>query len=155
MNLHFQKGLTIIELMVAIGILTILFALSTINLSRLPSTTAQSSSYDLLISDLRSQQTKAMAGSMAESFGIHFESTSYTLFEGEVYSESDPGNFVVTLDPNLSFTASSFAADSSGSFVVFSSGSGDLASSGSITITNSFTGDVRTVNLNKYGATEE
>lgn len=160
MKSRFQKGLTLIELMVAIGILLILFALTTINLSRLPSSTSQSSGYDLLVSDLRNQQTEAMSGYQADSgasstspYGIHFESTSYTLFKGSVYSASDPSNFVVKLDPNLSFTGSTFPTDPSGSYVVFSAGSGDVVVPGKISISNSFTGETKELDLNLYGAT--
>lgn len=160
MKLRFQKGLTLIELMVAIGILLILFALTTINLTRLPSTTSQSSGFDLLISDLRGQQTKAMSGyqnddtaTTGSPYGIHFEGASYTLFKGSSYSASDPDNFVIELDPGLSFTTSTFPADSAGFYVVFLAGSGDVAVPGNISLMNAYTGDVKEVNLNKYGAT--
>src|SRR4030042_5132924 len=161
MNRRFQKGLTLIELLVAIGILLILFTLTTMNLSRLPSSTAQSSGYDLLISDLRSQQTKAMSGYNSDAgaisgnaYGVHFESTSYVLFRGSAYSPSDVDNFLVTLEPNLSFTGSTLPT-SNGNSIVFSQGSGDIANyiSGQdgISLSNSFTGDVKVIRLNKYG----
>lgn len=149
----FQNGLTIIELMVAIGILVIIFGLTTINLSRLPSSTSQSSGYDLLISDIRSQQTSAMAGKGTK--GVHFEATSYTLFNGTSFSSNDPGNFVVTLEPNLSFSVD--LPVGVGSSIVFTKSSGDIANYDSlhdtIELRNSFTGEVKTLRLNKYGAT--
>lgn len=160
MNRNSQKGLTLIELLVAIGILLILFALTTINISRLPSSTSQSANYDLLVSDLRSQQTKAMTGynssqgaTSGSAYGIHFEDTSYTLFKGTSYSSVDPNNFVVELDTNINFTGSTFPADGSGSYVVFSAGSGDVLNPGSISISNDYTGEVKTLNINNYGAT--
>lgn len=152
MNRKFQKGFTIIELMVSIGILVVLFALTTINLSRLPSATSQSSSYDLLVSDLRSQQTKAMA--RGDSYGIHFDNPaadgtySYTLFKGANYL-GGTDYFTVKLDPGLSF-ALPIAVNNS---IVFASGSGDIVNIGSITINNSFINETKIINLNKYGAT--
>lgn len=154
----FQRGFTLVELLVSIGILTILFALTTINLNRLPSSTSQSSSYDRLVTDLRGQQTKAMAGYNASSFGIHFENTSYTVFNGMAYSGSDPTNYKIDLDPNLSFTGSNFPADSGGSHVVFSAGTGDVSgltgsNTYSVSISDSLTSEVKTVTINQYGAT--
>lgn len=141
--------------MVSIGILLVLFALTTINVSRLPSATAQTSGYDVLISDVRSQQTKAMARGTA--FGIEFEGTSYIIFTGTSFNPSDANNFTVELDPNLSFTGSTFPANSSGTYVVFTAGSGDftnyVAGADSISMTNNATGEVKVVRINKYGAT--
>jgi type II secretory pathway pseudopilin PulG len=153
-------GFTIVELMVSIGILTILFALTTINITRLPSSTAQTSSIDRLTSDIRGQQTKAMTGHDQAtppvggiSYGIHFESTSYTIFTGISYSPSDTSNFVVELDPNVTITNVGF----SNSQVVFTPGSGDvtgyMSGNDSISVTNSVTGEVKTLKINKYGAT--
>ena len=154
------QGFTIIELMVSIGILTILFALTTINLTRLPSSTSQSSSYDRLVSDLRSQQTKAMVGynqatgaTTGSAYGVYFDTSDpsknkYILFTGVNYTGGTE-YYPVDMDPNLTFTGITFPDLQ----VVFATGSGDTAS-GSASITNSLTGEVKTLKLNKYGATE-
>jgi len=155
-----KKGFTVVELLVSMGILMVLFALTTINLTRLPSSTSQSSSYIRLTSDLRGQQTEAMVGYDSAtppvggvSYGVHFETASYTLFNGSDYSPDDPSNFVVNLDPYLTFTGINFP----NSQVVFDTGSGDIAGyvagSDSVSITNSLTSEVKTLRLNKYGAT--
>jgi prepilin-type N-terminal cleavage/methylation domain-containing protein len=146
-----KKGFTVVELMVSIGILTVLFALTTINITRLPSSAAQSSSYDRLVSDLRGQQSRAMSGYNGESYGIYFENTSYTLFTGTSYATGTE-YFKVDLDPNLTFTSDTF----SGAQVVFTAGSGDsgvTVGSDSVSITNSGTNDVKILKINKYGAT--
>lgn len=155
-----KKGFTVVELMVSIGILTILFAFTTINITRLPSTAAQSASYDRLVSDIRGQQTKAMASYDpalvpvgGKSYGVHFETNSYTIFTGTTYSPSDTSNFVVELDPNVTITNISFP----NSQVVFGPGSGDvtgyISGSDSVSTTNSTTGEVKILRINKYGAT--
>lgn len=155
-----KKGFTVIELMVSIGILTILFAFTTINITRLPSNAAQGASYDRIISDIRSQQTKAMtsydpalAPVGGKSYGVHFESSTYTIFTGTTYSPSDTSNFIVELDPNVTITNVSFP----NSQIVFTPGSGDVSGyvsgSDSISITNSTNGQEKTLKINKYGAT--
>jgi prepilin-type N-terminal cleavage/methylation domain-containing protein len=158
-----QSGFTIIEMMVSIGILLVLFALATINLSRLPSATSQAASYDVLIGDFRNQQTKAMSGynsdpaaAAGSAYGIHFGTTSYTLFKGLAYSEGDPTNFVINLDPGLSFAGSTFPPAWNNS-VVFSTGSGEvlnyISGQDSISIKDEIIGGMKVVRINKYGAT--
>ncbi|QQG41731.1 MAG: type II secretion system protein [Candidatus Woesebacteria bacterium] len=132
-----NNGFTVVELMLSIGILAILFALTTINLGRLPSSSAQSATIDVLISDIRAQQTQAMAGNI--DFGIHFDSTSYTL---------TPSNFVVDLDPGISFSNVTFL----GGDLNFSAGSGETTS-GAFSIVNDQINQTTVVNINKYGAT--
>ena len=155
-----KKGFTVVELLVSIGILMVLFALTTINLTGLPSSASQSSSYDRLVSDLRSQQTMAMIGYDAAvppaggvSYGVHFESNSYTVFTGLSYSSINPSNFVVRLDPNLTFKDIKFP----GSQVVFETGTGDITGyvvgDDSVSITDAVTGGIKTLRLNKHGAT--
>ena len=88
-----------------------------------------------------------MTGYGAETYGIHFESTSYTLFTGTYGTE----NYVVDLDPNIAFTGVTFQ----NSEVVFAAGSGDITgTTDSASISNSVTGEVKTLRLNKYGTTE-
>jgi len=152
-NINLCAGFTLIEVMVSIGILAILFALTTINLTRLPSTTSQSSSYDRLVSDLRSQQTRAMV-SYDSPYGVYFENESYTLFTGSSYS-GGTDYYTVDLDPNLTFPAIGITFPDSQ--VVFAAGSGDIINyaqgKDSVTIMNSLTNEPKTLKVNKYGAT--
>ncbi len=140
-----------IELLVSMGILAIIFAISVIALSTAIPATSQNTAYDILISDLRLQQTKAMANDA--SYGVHFESNSYTLFQGSSYNPNDPANFAVTLDPTLGFSNISFP----GNQIVFLPASGDvsgyLEGENSVLIANSVTNKTTPVKINKYGAT--
>ncbi len=141
-------GFTVVELLVSMGILAILFALTTINLGRLPSANSQAAAIDILISDIRSQQTLAM--STNSSYGVHFESGSYTLFTGSSYSPGNPTNFSVNIDPGLAFVNITFPGNS----IVLSPGSGEVVGGGgSFTIENSQINQNQVVNINKYGAT--
>ncbi len=159
-NTLITSGFTLIELMVSMGIFLILFALASLSITRLPSTTAQSTNIDILISDIKSQQTKAMSGntsggSAASDYGIYFDTSvtpnKYWLFRGSTYS-SGLNKFAVELDPNLSITTTF-----PGSQIIFTAQSGDVVSysstTDSITITNNFINSPTIIRLNKYGAT--
>lgn len=147
----FHRGFTLVELLVSMGILAVVFAISTIALSSIIPNTSQSNARDSLISDIRSQQTQAMTNDA--SYGILFENTSYTLFKGAVYSASDPNNYVVNLDPSLLINDVTF----NGKQIIFSPGTGDVSGyiqgSDGMTITNSQTGINTNIKINKYGAT--
>lgn len=145
-----KQGFTLIELLISIGILVVLFAIVTINLSTLPSNTLEAANRDTLINDIRAQQTLAMADGV--NYGIHFEDNSYTLFKGDSYTVGSAGNFVVNLDTGIRFTNITLPNSS----IVFSAGSGDVVNyssiSDSFTIDNQTTGKTFEIRINKYGA---
>lgn len=138
-----------VELLVVMGIAGLLLSLIVINLIRPQISTAVTGSTDLLVSDLKQQQIRAMSGEGVA--GIYFEKASYTLFNGLAYSSDDPGNFTVSLPNSLEFTANNFP----NSILVFASGSGEVVGyvSGldSVKIGNPLGGDTRTVKINRYG----
>ena len=148
---NMNKGFTLIELLVSMGILTILFAITTINISPLPSNTLQATNLDTLLPDIRSQQTLAMASDA--SYGVHFESGSYTLFKGDSYTQGLFANTIINLDSGIVFSNVTFP----NSIIVFSPGTGDIAGYmagvDSFTIRSSVTNKSTVIKINKYGAT--
>ena len=87
-------------------------------------------------------------GGAANSYGIYFESSQYTIFKGISYSVSDPNNFVVNSQGGAIFSTT-FA----GSQVVFNQRSGEVTSfsgtNNTITITSS--GESKTITINALG----
>lgn len=151
-----QKGFTLIEILLVMAIISILFAISIVNLNTLQQNTYQNTSEELLLSDLKLQQLKSMTGdnnnsSTFETFGIYFGNNSYTLFRGATYSAADVENFTIELNPNLTFSNVEFA----NSQIVFEKNSGEIIGftdgSDTITINNSITGTNAVITLNKYG----
>lgn len=144
-------GFTIVELMVSMGILAVIFAISTINLSTIIPNTSQSTSFDTLLNDIKAQQTKAMSGNT--SFGVHFESDKYTLFQGDTYVSGNSSNFDMAMDPTVRITNINFP----GAQIVFLAGSGDIsgfvAGNDNFSLSNTQTNLVTTIRINKYGAT--
>jgi len=155
-------GFTITELMIVIGIILILFGLSWINFTSLPSRATLQTDSVALINDLKSQQMLAMTGDTGvgetevSNYGVHFETTTYTLFKGNTYTLGAFGNFLVELgNANLSFTDN--LPVSANHSIVFMKGSGEIKGydeeHDSVMITDSLTGATRVIKLNKYGAT--
>ncbi len=121
-----ERGFTLIELGIVFGIIAILFGFAAFNLANVQKVTSINSVIDTLVSDIKSQQTKAMTGTgnsgTGESFGIYFQSDRYILFTGTAYSSTDSSNFTVMLGPNLEFVNSTFSNNS----LVFLRQSGEL-----------------------------
>lgn len=146
-----QNAFTLVELLVSIGVLAVIFAISSIVLSTVIPSTSQSTANDVLISDIKSQQSLAMSNDSA--YGIHFETNSYTLFRGLSYNPNDSSNFVVNLDPTVRFANVTWP----GNVLLFGAGTGDVSGyvvgSDSFDLTNSQTNKITTIKLNQYGAT--
>jgi prepilin-type N-terminal cleavage/methylation domain-containing protein len=155
-NINYQfsiwKGFTLIELVVTMGIFVALLSIATINLSGTQARTSLQSATEVFLADLKSQQLRSMVGEdggggSASSYGVHFESTSYTLFNGASYSGADPSNFTVNLPANTQFVPVN-------SDIVFGIGSGEISGDTVITIRRASDGVQREINLNKYGVVE-
>lgn len=150
-NYKFLRGFTLVELLVSIGILVVIFGIVSINISPIPGNTLQSTNLDVLINEIRSQQTLAMTNNSA--YGVHLENTSYTLFKGQNYVQGASGNFVVELDSRLTFTNITFP----NSVISFLPGSGDVngyvVGSDTFTLGSDITNKSSIVKINKYGAT--
>lgn len=149
-----ERGFTLVELTIVIGIILILFGLSWINFTSLPSRATLQTDLVSLINDIKSQQMLVMTGDTGGSgvesdYGVHFETTTYTLFKGDTYIPGAAGNFMIDLgNANLSFTGISFPEN----VIIFTKGSGEITP-GEFSITDALTGTVKTIKLNKYGAT--
>lgn len=154
-ELERQKGLTLIELMLVIGILAMLFGIGIVSLSSIQIVATSSSATTVLISDLKTQQIKAMTGDtegrgVPDNYGIKVLSDQYIMFHGIEYNPADTANFSIPIPESYSL-ASTFQNET----VLFASDSGEIVSfvdgSNSITITNIPSGSTETIILNKYG----
>lgn len=151
-----SKGFSFIEIILAIGVLTTLFAIITINLISASRRVYNDTTTAVLISDLRTQQVKAMIGDTEKTgessmYGVYFGTDRYTLFRGNSYSVGNPTNFVITLPGGAEFSNILFPNFE----IVFASGSGEIAgfSSGlnSVTIINTSENIQKNVTLNRFG----
>lgn len=151
-----QKGFTFIELIVTIGIMTTLLGVAVSGLLGAQHTASLNTNLDTLISDIRSQQLKAMTAdtqgrSTTDNYGIYFETDNYVLFHGSSYSPSDPSNHKVIFENQITVSNILFP----NSMVIFSKGSGEalgfIPGSDTITILNTSTNQQKTIKLNALG----
>lgn len=151
----FKSGFTLVDLLLAIGLMITVFSFTTVNLLNLQNKPLLDAHTQKLFADLKSQQNKAIAGdaaggSASSEWGIHIEQNKYTLFKGTVYLSSDANNFSVDMDSNTSL-ATTFANN----IVVFNKISGEILNyttgADTITVSNKTSGKSRTIRLNTLG----
>jgi len=148
-----QFGFTLVEIVVVLFIMTTFLGLITLNLSSSQKRASISSMTDVLISDLKSQQVKAMVGDTegrltADNYGVYLDTSGYTLYHGTAYSPSDTANFTIELAPQFVFTTP-------GKEIRFNRFSGEVngfsAQDNTITIQDQATGQQKTLQYNRLG----
>lgn len=156
---YFQKGFTVPELVVVIGILSIIFATSVLSLTNIQQKAYLGTNIPTVLSDVKQQQLKAMYGdtqgtTIQTDYGIYLETNRYVLFRGSTYSPSDPGNYSINLEANVEFVNVTFPQ----SQIVFTKGSGEVsgftANTNTFTMRNSASGEQRVITINRYGVIE-
>lgn len=158
-NLFFNKGedgFTLPEVVIVTGIFLMLFGFIIFNVINLQHRTSVDEAAITFASDIKSQQLKAMEGATegrtsADIYGIHFDSTSYTLFHGSTYNSADSANLVINLDKNISFNNDLFP----NSNLVFLQGSGEVSGfvsgQNTITIQDANASTQKTITINRFG----
>ncbi|MBP9691606.1 prepilin-type N-terminal cleavage/methylation domain-containing protein [Candidatus Woesebacteria bacterium] len=150
-----NTGFTLIELLLVMAISLVLIGVSTVSLTNVQQYSYLSKSLELLLSDIKLQQAKAMNGvtetGTAVRYGIYFGESSYTLFQGDAYDPDEATNFTVNLDGQLTFGSTEFAGDQ----IVFDTGSGEIVGfvdgQDSIVIANPGSSEDTVIELNSYG----
>lgn len=142
-----RRGFTLIELIVVMGVIATLFSFVVFDSLNAARRASVDSAVNLLVADVKQQQMAAMMGQgvTIAPFGVHFDTTSYTLFRGATYVPDAAGNFTIDLDANLEFS-------NPNTDLIFNPGSGEITSEVSFSVTNVTSGAKKTLTINKYGA---
>lgn len=148
-------GFIFAELVVVLGIVSVLFGLGTINIFRLLQRPPVVAHVDVLTSDLRSAQTRAMIGDTngvsTSDFGVMIEAERYILFRGSMYNAADSANIVISFPTGI--RASTTFPNSQ---LVFARGSGEIIGftdgQNTITLQKSDAGEQQAIQINRLGA---
>lgn len=155
-----QKGFSLIEIVIVVGISLMLFGAITFNLLRVQGNTSAESNLDKLVSDIRAQQGKAMTGATegrtsSDNYGIYFQPDQYVLFHGAAYNQAEPSNFTVELPDDIEIQSTTLP----GNTLIFSQLSGEMIgfseTENTITIRSINTNEQTSVILNRYGVIEQ
>ncbi len=150
-NTPTTQGFTLIEILIAIGFVIILGTLALIPLKNFKGLLTLDSVTQDIVDRLRYAQNQTIASTQNQQYGIHFETISYTTFQGASYSPIDPSNTVYTLPQDVQITGINLE---SGSDVVFNKVDGTTANGGTLSITafqNSTSVKTNSVTINNLG----
>lgn len=142
--LHRANGFTIIEILVAVAILTAIFGLGLFLSFDFYKSYAARAEKNVVISVLQKARSQAMDNINQTKHGVHFSESplTYTLFEGSSYNPINPTNLAITASYGITVTSPALPLD-----VIFDQLSGEVASS-PITITLS---EGTTITINDEG----
>ena len=155
-NLNSQKGFSFLEVMITTSIMAILFSVITFNLLRAQGSSSEQSNLDILVSDIRAQQAKAMTGSTegrasSSNYGVYFLSDRYVLFNGNSYNAVDPTNYTIELPEDIEIVSTTLPSNT----LLFSVLSGEIVgysdSSNSIIFRSVSANEQTVITLNQYG----
>ena len=159
MKHNLQAGFTLTEMMVTLGIFSILVGIVVINVIHLPQQVSLGTEVTTLVADAKSQQLRSMLGdeggtTTPQTFGVFFQSNSYTLF-AVPYNANDPNNYTVTLSSDLTITNITLPS----SQIIFNRVSGEVqnyaANTSSLVVKNVTNNEQHTITFNRYGVVTE
>lgn len=144
------QGYSYLQVLVVVAVLTILAAVSSPFYVQFQYRQRLHSTADVLLSDIRLTQSKAMHGVEDDQWGVHISDgdKSYVVFYGSTFNAGEPNNFSVDYAASVSISPDQD--------IVFDAVTG-IPSSGSSTtlsITSSNLSDTRYVTINSEGMTE-
>jgi prepilin-type N-terminal cleavage/methylation domain-containing protein len=144
-----NRGFTLIEILVVIGLFSALTAIAVINLTRPQSKASVDSAATTLISDLKQQQLLSMLGdsgsqASAQAHGVRLESGRYILFTGPSFASSS-NQFIINLPQGISLSSPFLPVD-----IIFTPRSGETTALSNIVLSDTAS-DHKNLGINRLG----
>jgi prepilin-type N-terminal cleavage/methylation domain-containing protein len=145
-----NKAFTLVEIIVVVSILSIMTGTIFAVFNSFDQEKALSMETSNIISILERARNLTLFSKDAYQYGVHFSSTTITLFKGGSYSASDQNNIITELHSKV--FVSSINLNGGGSDVIFKKLSGETNQNGSITLGNSIdNSQISTINISNTG----
>lgn len=100
-----MKAFTLLEVLVVVGIISILAGIVQLNLQPFGNQSDLTGSVQSIVSLLRKAQNLSISSKNLSPHGVHFQSNTYTLFQGPAYNASSTSNEVHALPSRLEFSS--------------------------------------------------
>jgi Tfp pilus assembly protein FimT len=140
------------EILFSLSILLILFFIVTSVFSSIAKKQSVESDANLIHSILIQARNQTITSQNASQYGVHFASTSVTLFAGSSYNPSDTSNQIYFLNPSDTILTLSF--NGGGTDVVFLRLTGETTQDGVLTVRSLLASSTKTITLFKTGLVE-
>lgn len=152
------RGFTLIELLLTMGIVSVIFAITSIILSNIIPRANLNLVEETFKAEIRQQQLQAMTGEkdstdQAVEYGVMLDTNHYSLFPGITYSPLPSDSYTTQVPENIEFTTT-FA----NSVLIFDKGSGEVLNydenNNQIIITDTSNNETKVLIFNRYGIPE-
>jgi prepilin-type N-terminal cleavage/methylation domain-containing protein len=131
-GMHKKRGLTLIEILLAISIIGILCAITFFSLSQVRSKEVLDTEAGEVVSILELARSQGLGSKDKSEYGVHFASSTITLFKGTSYSASASTNVVKDLHATIEVRSLSLSTTTQN--IVFERLTGEAISTGTVTL---------------------
>ena len=145
-----QSGFTLAETLMVVSITIMVSAITMFSFSAYGSTEAISKDQAKVVSVLEKARALTLNSYNSSQYGVHFASSTVTIFTGVTYSSSTPSNIVTTLNSKVQISGVALAGG--GNDVIFNRLSGETNQMGTTTLSLvSASTTMRTVTIYRSG----
>ncbi len=151
MNINKKAGMTFIEIIITVAIISVISAIVFINLSSFRNQQVLNSTANDIISLLNKARQDTLSSINSTNYSVHFDSDKMILFTGSNYSSTDSTNEQIPFDGAVSIPVSGGLNLGGGNNVTFERLTGETTG-GTITLQlNSNTSRTKLIIINKTG----
>jgi prepilin-type N-terminal cleavage/methylation domain-containing protein len=143
----FQKGITVVEILIVIAILGIIAVVVLPQFSKMRDGQVFNNSINTIVESLTKAKSETLASVDGYNYGVQFENNRVIIFRGDTFNSQDANNRIYSLTSPASITNISLSGG--GSNLYFNKFSGLPSRSGSITLT--LGSMVKVININSLG----
>jgi len=152
----YNKGISLIEIIIIISIIGILSAITIPILSDFKKSQSLKNTTENVISILNKAKADSNSSLDSSNYGVHFETNKAVYFKGITYSSSSSSNKEVVFDSGIIIPASlGLSLSGGGSNIIFPKLTGDVVGYGSIKLQQSSdVSSFKTITVSKLGVIE-
>ena len=143
----FQKGITVLELLIVIAILGILAVVILPQFSKMRDRQVFNNSINTVVDTLAKAKSETLASLDGYNYGVQFENNRVIIFRGNTFNSQDANNRIYSLNNPASITNISLSGG--GSNLYFNKFSGLPNKSGSVSVTSGSM--VKVISINSLG----
>jgi prepilin-type N-terminal cleavage/methylation domain-containing protein len=142
-----KKGFSLMEILIVLAIMAILGTLTFMSLSKASPEKMLQKESAIILSQINEARLKTLSGTKNTEYGIHFASSSITVFEGKVFPSAT--STVYTLSNPISISQISLTGNVTHFY--FKKLTGEPTATGTITIRNNNGSTTKVLNITESG----